>query len=79
VFESRVLRRIFGPQRDEVIGGWRNFHRQNKGFHNLYSSSNFIMMIKSRSVGLVGHVARMGGKRMRSMRENLKKRAPWKN
>jgi hypothetical protein len=46
VFENRVLRRIFGPKRDEVIGGWRNLH--NGELHNLYSSPSIIRMIKSR-------------------------------
>jgi hypothetical protein len=44
VFENRVLRRIFGPKRGEVIGGWRKLH--NEELHNLYSSSNIIGMIK---------------------------------
>jgi hypothetical protein len=44
VFENRVLRRIFGPKRDEVTGGWRGLH--NEEFHNLYSSSIIIRMIK---------------------------------
>jgi hypothetical protein len=49
VFENRVLRRMYGPKRDEVTGGWRKFIE----FHNLYSSShiNFIIMIKSRRMG----------------------------
>jgi hypothetical protein len=46
VFENRMLRRIFGPKRDEVTGGWRKFH--NEEFHNLYSSPSIIRMIKSR-------------------------------
>jgi hypothetical protein len=45
VFENRVLRRIFGPKRDEIIGGWRKLH--NEELHNLYSSPNIIIMIKS--------------------------------
>jgi hypothetical protein len=48
VFENRVLRRIFGPKRDEVTGGWRKLH--NEELHNLYSSPSIIRMIKSRSV-----------------------------
>jgi hypothetical protein len=58
VFENRVLRRIFGPRRDEVTGDWRKLH--NDELHNLYSSPNIIRMIKSRRIGWVGHVARMG-------------------
>jgi hypothetical protein len=57
MFEKRVLRRIFGPKRDEVISGWRKLH--NKELHNLYSSS-IIRVIKSRRVRWVGHVAHMG-------------------
>jgi hypothetical protein len=46
VFENRVLRRIFGPKRDEVTGGCRKLH--NEEFHSLYSSPSIIRMIKSR-------------------------------
>jgi hypothetical protein len=48
VFESRVLRRIFGLKRDEVTGGWTKLH--NEVLHNLYSSPDIIRMIKSRSM-----------------------------
>jgi hypothetical protein len=48
VFENRVLRRIFGPMREEVAGGWRRLH--NEELHNLYGSPNIIRMIKSRSM-----------------------------
>jgi hypothetical protein len=58
VFENRVLRRIFGPKRDEVTGGWRKLH--NEKLRNLYSSQNIIRMIKSRRMRWAGHVARMG-------------------
>jgi hypothetical protein len=61
VFENRVLRRIFGPKRDEVTGDWRKLH--NEQLRNLYSSPNIIRMIKSRWMRLAGHVARMGEKR----------------
>jgi hypothetical protein len=57
VFENRVLRRIFGPKRDEVTGEWRKVH--NEEFHILYSSSNIIGQIKSRRMRWVGHVACM--------------------
>jgi hypothetical protein len=43
VFEDRLLRRMFGPKRDEIIGGWRKLHNE---FHNLYSSPNIIRMMK---------------------------------
>jgi hypothetical protein len=55
VFENRVLRRIFGPKRYEVVGGWRKLH--NEVLHDLYSSPNIIRMIKSRRMRLTGHAA----------------------
>jgi hypothetical protein len=61
VFENRVLRRIFGPKRDEVMRDWRKLN--NEELHNLYSSPNIIRMIKSRRMGWTGHEARMGEKR----------------
>jgi hypothetical protein len=57
VFENRVLRRIFGPKRDEVTGEWRRLH--NEELNTLYSSPNIIRVIKSRRMRWVGHVARM--------------------
>jgi hypothetical protein len=61
VFENRVLRRIFGPKRDEEIGEWRKLH--NEELHNLYSSPNIIRQIKSRRMRCVGHVACIGEER----------------
>jgi hypothetical protein len=61
VFENRVLRRIFGPKRDGVTGGWRKL--RNEELHNLYSSPSIIRIIKSRSWMWAGHVAQMGEKR----------------
>jgi hypothetical protein len=58
VFENRVLRRIFGPTRDEVTGGWRTLHSGE--LHNLYSSPDIIRQIKSRRMRWAGHVARTG-------------------
>jgi hypothetical protein len=58
VFENRVLRRIFGPKRDEVVGEWRKLHSGE--LHNLYSSPDIIRQIKSRRMRSAGHVARMG-------------------
>jgi hypothetical protein len=46
VFENRVLRRIFEPKREEVMGDWRKLH--NEELHNLYSLPNIVRMIKSR-------------------------------
>jgi hypothetical protein len=58
VFENRVLRRIFGPKRDEVTGEWREMHSGEP--HNLYSSPDIIRQIKSRRMRWAGHVAPMG-------------------
>jgi hypothetical protein len=58
VFESRVLRAIFGPKGDEVIGGWRKLH--NEELHNLYCSPSIIRIIKSRRMRWARHVARIG-------------------
>jgi hypothetical protein len=57
VFENRVLRRIFGPKREED-GSWRKFY--NDELHSLYSSPNIFRMIKSRRIKGTGYVARMG-------------------
>jgi hypothetical protein len=59
VFKSRVLRRIFGPKREEVAGGWRRLH--NEELRNLYASPNIIRVIKSRGM--------RGMKRAACMRE----------
>jgi hypothetical protein len=61
VFESRVLRRTFGPRRDEVTGWRRKLH--NEGLRDLYSSPSIIRIIKSRRMRGAGHVARMGQKK----------------
>jgi hypothetical protein len=58
VFENRVLRRMFGPRRDDLTGQWRKLHSGE--LHNLYSSSDIIRQIKSRRMRWVGHVARTG-------------------
>jgi hypothetical protein len=56
IFENRVLRRIFGPKREEDRS-WRKLH--NDGLHSLYYSLNIVRAIKSRKMRWVGHVARM--------------------
>jgi hypothetical protein len=61
VSENRVLRRIFGPNREGVTGRWRKLH--NEELHNLYSSPSIIRIIKSRRMRWAGDVARMGEKR----------------
>jgi len=58
VLPYRVLRRIFGPKRDEVTGEWRKLH--NKELNNIYSSPNIVRVIKSRRMRWAGHVALMG-------------------
>jgi hypothetical protein len=58
-----VLRRIFGPKRDEVTGEWRKLH--NEELRDLYFSASIIRIIKSRRMIWAGHVARMGGKKKR--------------
>jgi hypothetical protein len=58
VFENRLLRRIFGPKRDEVKQEWRKLH--NEELNGLYSLPNIVRVIKSRRLRWAGHVARMG-------------------
>ena len=62
MFENMVLRRIFGPRRDEVTGEWRRLH--NEKLNGLYSSPNILRVIKSRRMRWTGHVARMGEERV---------------
>jgi hypothetical protein len=57
VFENRVLRRIIGPKRDGIRGGWRKLH--NEELHNLYASPSIIRMIKSNRMRWEGLVALM--------------------
>jgi hypothetical protein len=58
VIENRVLRRVFGPKRDEVTGEWRKLH--NEKLNDLYSLPNIVRVVKSRRMRWAGHVARMG-------------------
>jgi len=64
VFESRVLRRLFGPKRDEVTGELRKLH--NEKLNDLYFSTNIIRVNKSRRMRWAGHVAYMGEKCIQS-------------
>jgi len=61
VFENMVLRRIYGPRRDEITGEWRRLH--NEELNHLYSSPNIVWVIISRRMRWAGHVARMGEER----------------
>ena len=61
VLENMVLRRIFGPRREEVMGEWRRLH--NEELNDLYSSPNIVRVIKSRRMRWAGHVAHMGEER----------------
>jgi len=61
VFENKLLRRIFGPRRDEVTGEKRRLH--NEELNVLYSSPTIVRVIKSRRIRWAGHVARMGEER----------------
>jgi hypothetical protein len=58
VFENRVLRRVFGPKRDEVTRDWRKLHNEEP--NDLYSLPNIVRMVKSSRMRWAGHVARMG-------------------
>jgi hypothetical protein len=57
----RVLRKIFGPERDEVKGEWRKLH--NEELNDLYTSPSIVRVMKSRRISWAGHIARMGERR----------------
>ena len=61
MFESKVLRRIFGPERDEVTREWRKLH--NEELNDLYSSPSIVQLIKWRRMRWAGHVAFIGVRR----------------
>ena len=58
MIENRLLRRVFGPKRDEVTGEWRKLH--NEELNHLYSLPNIVQVVKSRRMRWAGHVASMG-------------------
>ena len=62
MFENRVLRRVFGPKRDEVTEEWRKLH--NEELRDLYSLPNIVRVAKSRRMRWAAHVARMGVERV---------------
>jgi hypothetical protein len=61
VFENRVTRRIYGPQRDEVTGKWKRLHKEE--LNDLYSSNNIIRVIEPIRMRWTGHVTRIGESR----------------
>jgi hypothetical protein len=77
VFENRVLRRVFGPKRDEVTEDWRKLH--NEELNNLYSSPSIVRVVKSRRMRWAGHVSRLGEERAvhRVLVGNLRARGRW--
>jgi hypothetical protein len=78
VFEKRMLRRMFGMKRDEVIGGWRKLH--NEELYNLYGAPSIIRMTMSRRMRWAGNIARMGegggGECIQGFGEKARKKEP---
>jgi hypothetical protein len=77
VFENRVLRRIFGPKRDEVTGEWRKLH--NEELHNLYSFPDIIRQVKANEVGGACGTHGRGEKCTRFWWESPKERDHWED
>ena len=76
MFENRVLRRIFEPKRDKVAGEGRKLYKEE--LNDLYTSPSIVRVIESRRIGWVGHVARMGEKRIQCFRgKNCGKESTW--
>ena len=61
VFENEVLRKVFGPKRDDETGEWRRLHNSEK--HDLHGEPDIIRIVKSRRLRWAGHVTRMGNER----------------
>ena len=77
MFKNRVLRRIFGPKKDDITREWLKLH--NEELNDLYSSPNIIRVIKSRSMRWVGHVPHMGKRCMQGLGgETRGKQTTWK-
>ena len=74
VFEKRMLRRIFGPKRNEVTEEQRKLH--NKELNHLYSSPNIVRVIKSRRLRWAGHMSRMGERRIQGLVGKLEGKRP---
>jgi len=62
LYDNMVMRRIFGPRREQVKGEWRRLH--NEELNDLYSSPNIVRVIKSRKMRWAGHVAHMSEERV---------------
>jgi hypothetical protein len=79
VFENRVLRRVFGPKRDEVTGEWKKLY--NDELNDLYCLPNIVRVVKSRRMRWAGHVARMGRKEVCTgcWWGNLRERGRWED
>ena len=77
MFENRMLRKVFGPKRDEVTGEWRKLHNEEQ--NDLYSLPSIVRVVKLRRMRWAGHVARVGEDRVvyRVWWRNLRERDQW--